>query len=128
MTPAERRLRILARNAKERLTGTLQWYYLSFADETGWLGATVVQAYGFGTACEMAHRLHCNPGGEAWGGPIDNDMAPPPEDRNRLLSRADLAKWGPTANVHPAKCDCGAHDAVFEELPGARAMDEDDNS
>lgn len=44
---------------------TLWW--LSFADHTGFLGATVVEAIDVISAVKEAHRLGTNPGGDVRG-------------------------------------------------------------
>lgn len=68
-------------------------YYLSFADETGFLGAVFIEAHGIVTATEKAHELGINPGGEvACWGPV-----PPPVDEgmNRLLSKEEVSTIPP---------------------------------
>ncbi len=63
-------------------------YYLSFADEEGFLGGVFVEAHGIITAVEKATEMGLNPGGEvACWGPV-----PPPIDSsmNRLLSKEEV--------------------------------------
>lgn len=69
------------------------WWYLSFADESGWLGGCYVEA----PVAELAHTValtqDCNPGGEvAIIGPLlEEHMANvPAESRNRLLTREEI--------------------------------------
>lgn len=87
------------------------WYYLSFADETGFKGGCYVEvlpnipipefAQGKGSiaddlarAITQAHRLGINPGGQVKAlGPLpDEGMAEhvPMKMRNRLLSREEI--------------------------------------
>lgn len=67
------------------------WWWLSFGDETGWLGSCFVKARGFTLALEEARRRGINPGGQCRGeGPLpeieDESLA------NRLLQKGDL-EW-----------------------------------
>ena len=66
------------------------WWYISFVDETGFLGACFVEATNQPMACVEARRRGCNPGGQAaiWG-PLDEADAPD-DHRNRLLSREEV--------------------------------------
>lgn len=63
-------------------------YYLSFADESGFLGGVFVEAHGIITAVDKATDMGLNPGGEVmcWG-PV-----PPPidESMNRLLTKEEV--------------------------------------
>jgi len=71
------------------------WHYISFADDTGFLGAVVVRGSDLVDAVKEAHRLKINPGGEALGGAIPDGGVLPEHARNRLLSKADVdAIWG----------------------------------
>jgi hypothetical protein len=65
-----------------------RWHYLSFADDTGFLGGVIVRSYGFLTAIQRATDLGINPGGEVMSTPIPRkDLWRVPADlRNRLLS------------------------------------------
>lgn len=65
-----------------------QWIWLSFADDTGFLGAAIVQGGGMMEATMRARQLGCNPGGEVVGEPLEN--LPPPEYRERLLSMEEI--------------------------------------
>lgn len=70
----------------------MKWWWLSFADDDGFRGVTIVQGDNIASAAKSAHRLGINPGGQVLGFPM------PPEGldiygeshRNRLLSREDL--------------------------------------
>lgn len=69
------------------------WWYLSFADESGWLGGCYVEA----PIAKMAHlsalTQGCNPGGEvAILGPLlaEQMINVPAEFRNRLLTREEI--------------------------------------
>lgn len=64
------------------------WWWLSFADETGFLGGSLVWADNFLEAHLEATRLGLNPGGEVLGtGPIPTEAVPPDFTPNRLLQR-----------------------------------------
>jgi hypothetical protein len=106
MRPSDQEL--LARRAaliKRELTEQPErWWWLSFANEKGFLGAVVVRAHGFVTAIELARLMGINPGGECQGAEIpEPEKAGPPypeQFANRLLSREEIeaklgiAKWG----------------------------------
>ena len=65
--------------------------YLSFADETGFLGGVFVPATDIEGAVQEAWRLGINPGGEVSGmgpGPL-----PAAKWVGRLLSREDIAEF-----------------------------------
>lgn len=94
----ERMAAILAEEAKQ----PVQWWYLSFGDETGFLGGCVVRAQGGQSAIRRSHQLGINPGGSVMIVRVGDDKGPLPADR--LLSAADLEKFGP-----------GDHITVFEE-------------
>ncbi len=67
-----------------------QWWWLSFADDDGFLGAaTVGPSGGFIEAVQLAKRLNINPGGEVVGaGPLDH--LPPERFLNCLMSYDDI--------------------------------------
>jgi hypothetical protein len=67
----------------------VNWWWLSFADGDGFLGAALVAARDFVDAVDVTHRLGINPGGEVLGTemplmPVDAEWT------NRLLSLADV--------------------------------------
>ena len=63
------------------------WYYLSFADEEGFLGGLFIYAHGVATAVDKAWGMGINPGGEvACWGPL---AEPRDEYKDRLLSKAE---------------------------------------
>jgi hypothetical protein len=63
-------------------------FYLSFCDDSGFLGACVVQAFDMFSAVTAAHLHGCNPGGEVMGVPCQE---PPPNWKlNTLYSRAEM--------------------------------------
>lgn len=69
-----------------------RWWYISFCEDR-FLGAAIVQARGMAHAILRCHRLGINPGGEALGWPIpENQLPPPAEARDRLLSKTDLKR------------------------------------
>lgn len=69
------------------------WYWLSFVDETGFLGVSIVQGGGIIEATSAARTLGCNPGGEVMATEIDIDNVPE-QYRNRLLSERELRDAG----------------------------------
>lgn len=74
-----------------------RWFYCSFADERGFLGAIVVEATSIHDATSKANILGINPGGEVIGRPVRSERVPPEEFVNRLLAAADvdrLEAWG----------------------------------
>lgn len=86
-------------NRGEVLTRPMAWWYLSFADETGFLGGVLVRAWGAGTASALAHATGCNPGGEIWARRLRDDFDPPEAWQFRLMSKEDMEREiGPTLN------------------------------
>jgi hypothetical protein len=83
MTEGERLARIAEVHAQEMQTPAA-WYWLSFADETGFLGAAMVRAHGITTAVVEAKRLGIHPGGSVLCHPIDE---PPETLKNVLLTK-----------------------------------------
>lgn len=71
-----------------------QWIWLSFADETGFLGVSIVEAGGIMEAAMIAKARGCNPGGEVQGYPISPQNLPAEKHRYRLMSEADLKEAG----------------------------------
>jgi hypothetical protein len=69
-----------------------RWHYLSFADDTAFLGGVIVRSYGFLTAIQRATDLGINPGGEVMQTPIPRKdlWRVPKELRNRLLSEDEV--------------------------------------
>jgi hypothetical protein len=84
------RARLLAEEGKQ----SLGWFYLSFATDHRFLGASIVWAHGILTAVERASHLGINPGGEVLCCPIPRKhLRRVPEDlRHRLLSEAEVRK------------------------------------
>lgn len=78
--------------SSEELT---EWFALSFADESGFLGGAYVRASSQETAWARSHELGLNPGGEVQiMGPLpamefESDVAE--GDRERLLTREEWA-------------------------------------
>lgn len=85
----ERRIKALL---AEELTRPPRWWYLSFADRTGWLGGVFIYAPGFTHAVLKTHQLKINPGGEVCGASVTEE--PPVEFQNRLLGLDDLEALG----------------------------------
>jgi len=76
-----------------------RWFYISFAGPK-FLGAVFVEAQGPATVTRRTHELGINPGGEALTIELTEENAlPPPEMRNRLLSKAELEAWTPIERV-----------------------------
>ena len=74
----------------EILRDDLRWWWLSFCDGHGFLGACLVRGYGVGTAALGAYSHGCNPGGEVLGFPAPDGAPEPPEEyTNRLLTREE---------------------------------------
>jgi hypothetical protein len=71
----------------EPTKGCIQTFWLSFTDETGFLGVVIVDSDTFINAVKKTHQLAINPGGQvAWGDPPEGVFE---VDKNRLLSRAE---------------------------------------
>jgi hypothetical protein len=69
----------------------MMWYYLSFADESGWLGACFVKSLAEFTAIAQAHIMGVNPGGEVQVTPLpDLSGQIPSSFFERLLDENDL--------------------------------------
>jgi hypothetical protein len=65
-----------------------------FRYEEGFAGGCIVEAGDMKEAISAAWMLGINPGGEVMGKPVEKgqeDMLP----RNRLLSKAEMMKFGP---------------------------------
>lgn len=82
--------------AHERSSKPLGWYWLSFvepsaADGQRFLGVAIVEGHGVSSAAIRAHDLEINPGGEVQAVELIGNDIPPPEMRNRLLSREELS-------------------------------------
>jgi hypothetical protein len=77
--------------AKEAHQPLVLWY-LSFADEEGWLGACIVEARGLASALQRCNLLHINPHGEVRAVPVPAGVDTPLEYRDRLLSKEDLER------------------------------------
>lgn len=69
------------------------WWYLSFADDSGFLGGAFVPAADFDSALAKTHLLRINPGGEVrGGGPIDGKLIQEtlkPEHRQSAVVKGD---------------------------------------
>jgi hypothetical protein len=67
------------------------WWWLSFADDEGFLGGVLTRARGFLSAVQKARNLGINPGGEVQGIEIPEDV---PESHksyaDQLLSKQDI--------------------------------------
>lgn len=67
-----------------------QYYYLSFANDTGFLGAAIVIADSPVAAQEKVSLLGINPGGEVAIACAPDGWVPPPTYLYKLLSRSDI--------------------------------------
>lgn len=74
----------------------MKWWWLSFVDESGFLGVAIVQDRSFAGAVLRAHALGINPGGEVRGFPFpeQEEWRAPEAVRNRLLSFEELREHG----------------------------------
>ncbi len=64
------------------------YYWLSFAEETGFLGVVIVQAESYDQALQKAWELEINPGGNVLGGLMVE--VPSEKWHDRLLNRKML--------------------------------------
>lgn len=86
----DRRLRGILKLAAEEISEQrLRWVLLSFASETAFLGAAVVNALGITHAIFLTKAGGYNPGGSVQCFDIPDEALPLEEYRNRLLSRAE---------------------------------------
>jgi hypothetical protein len=73
-------------------------WYISFATERAFLGATIVEANTIEDALDETRRLGINPGGEAAMIALSDDAKPHPMTQfmmNRLRSKMEMATFGP---------------------------------
>lgn len=79
----------------EELGNPLGWWYLSFANDSQFLGGVIVEAPGFVTAFAQANSIGVNPGGQVMGIPVPADKVPPAHYHYRLLNLEELEEcWG----------------------------------
>jgi hypothetical protein len=69
--------------------GPMVDWWLSFADETGFLGVCIVSAASLPQAAQVAHRLGCNPGGQIQGHTVPEDIQIDSKWKQRLLSKEE---------------------------------------
>jgi hypothetical protein len=86
----------LAKAKARHVSPTDPWWYLSFADDPGFLGACIVQAQDQLAAVSVAHNLRINPGGQVLMLPMNDTLLAeyPMADRNRLLTAQELRLHG----------------------------------
>ncbi len=94
MTDEERQRCIRNALAHDLETGKSAWYYLSFADETGFLGACIVNALGPTDAARQARLVGANPGGEVMITQLPDDVPLTDAMKNRLLTFQDMVDLG----------------------------------
>lgn len=70
----------------------LCWYYLSFVNDSGFLGAAIVQARGIVSASRVAHERGCNPGGEMLALALEESDPIPADKTYKLLSQEELSE------------------------------------
>lgn len=76
---------------EEELNKPLQWFYLSFADDSGFRGAVIVEARGITSALLRCNVLGVNPHGQVMGlaiGEWPSHLST--EIRERVLSKDEL--------------------------------------
>jgi hypothetical protein len=77
-----------------------KWLYVSFATETEFCGAVVIQAHGLTDALMKINALGINPHGEVLAFPIPDDgsfQMPEEKFRNVLLSKKQVKELWPDA-------------------------------
>lgn len=76
----------------------MKLWWLSFVDDTGFLGVCIVEAPTFIGAIKESWARNCNPGGEVSGEPIDftpeDNRAKYYENVNILMSQTQLKEKG----------------------------------
>jgi len=82
----------------------IPYWWLSFVDETGFLGVNILRGRNRIEAIMISHRLGINPGGAIAAHQFpENAPTPPAEVVNRLLSREDLNRLVPEWNCISAR-------------------------
>jgi hypothetical protein len=87
----------VAELTREELLQPEVWHYLSFAEEHQFNGAVIIQGHGITDCLSRCNRLQINPHGEVLAVVIPDEMLPPEEFRNRLLSKEEVVKCWPDA-------------------------------
>ena len=101
--------------AEER-KNPLEWWYLSYATENGFLGAVYIEAHGQTEAAYLSNRRGHSPGGEVFIiGPVPREHIPPPSFCNRLLNKAEIQEANPGD-----KCGSIAEFEAEEENDGTK--------
>lgn len=76
------------------------WFYLSWADETDWLGGMFIQAFGPITARLRVKAMNISPGGQCAIFRFPLGTSPPPMDyTNRLLTKEEFTAAYPDAKA-----------------------------
>ena len=95
MNQDELRNRVNKLLAEER-KNPLQWWYLSYANETSFIGAVYIQAHGPTEAAYLSRRRNISPGGELYICPVPSDAKlPEPHYLNRLLTKQEVQDANP---------------------------------
>jgi hypothetical protein len=80
-----------AEYARRNTEGSMTWFYLSFASETGFLGACIVEAEDALNAVQVATACSLNPGGAVAILPTPGNV-PGPHPTYTLLTREQLGE------------------------------------
>jgi hypothetical protein len=89
------RNRDLIEEERQQTKGATSFWYLSYANASGFLGGVIVRAFGFAHACQRARDLGINPGAEIRGFAIPTSKNPAAKYVDRLLTKAELEEcWG----------------------------------
>jgi hypothetical protein len=72
-----------------------RWHYVSFAGESSFRGAVIIEAHGITDALLKINGLKLNPHGEVLCIPLDE--VPEEKWRNRLLTKEDVLTMWPDA-------------------------------
>ena len=70
-------------------------WWLSYADDSGFKGAVMVEANNLVSACIASRIMHLSPGGQVRGVEFPGDAATmvPDHWKNRLLSKEDVSRF-----------------------------------
>lgn len=80
----------------------MTWWWLSFADDRGFLGVVITHAPNFLSAVLSTHVRRINPGGEVNGWPFPAEIGDPaPRWRDRLLNRDETNQASLDWTGHP---------------------------
>lgn len=91
----DRRRRLLTVKLLEEAGNPDEYFYHSFADDSGFLGGVMVAASGHATSLRRAHKMGINPGGEVLTQTISAEVWKriPDEFKWRLLTKEDVERF-----------------------------------